>query len=271
MTVKTLAIVASMLCAGAFVPAVAQDAGGAGAPAAASGAPAPAKENNGTDPTQFITSADLTYEYFDLRGGFDAGTLVLALALPLGEEKRSNIRVRLPFETNDVLGDRSFGLGDVSIKANHVLKITPAYGLVVAGEIVFDTAERDELGTGKTVFEGSLIYARFLGNGAIFAPAVVHSTSIAGRDSRADVNSTTVDLYYVPRLENPGRFVTIDPAITHNWETGKTHGAFAVTFGQSIGKMLGGTGQVFVKPSILIGSDRPADWGLQVGFKVLNF
>lgn len=223
------------------------------------------------DPTQFITTAETTLEFLDLRSGFDARTWVFALALPVSEAKRTNIRFRVPLEANDVLDDDGLGLGDVSIKANHVLRITPRYGLVAAGELVFDTADRAELGTGKTVFKGTFIYARFLKNGAIFAPAVVHSTSIAGKDRRADVNSTTIDFYYVPVLKNRRQFATIDPAITCNWETRKLYGALAVTFGQGVGRMLGGTGQLFVKPSILFGANRPANWGAQIGFKVINF
>jgi hypothetical protein len=265
----------SLLLAGVAPPTGAQDEGDAGASLESVDAPATssseAKENNGTDPTQFITSADTTLEHFDLRNGVEAQTWVFALALPVGEAKRTNIRLRVPLEANDVLGDGSLGLGDVSIKANHVLKITPKYGLVVAGELAFDTAERPELGTGKTVFKGSFVYAKFLKNGAIFAPAVVHSTSIAGKDSRADINSTTFDFYYVPRLKNPKQFVTFDPAVTYNWESKKLHGALAVTLGQSVGKMFGGTGQLFVKPSILFGANRPANWGTQIGFKVINF
>ena len=40
---------------------------------------------------------------------------------------------------------------------------------------------------------------------------------------------------------------------------------------ENLGKTFGGNGQIFVKPSVLIGSDRGANWGVQAGFKVLNF
>lgn len=259
---KLVCKVATLMLATAAVPAVAQDP---------THTPAPAKENNGTDPTQFTKSAETTFEHLDLRNGFWAETWVFAANFPIGEKKRTNFRVRVPLEINDALGSNRLGLGDVSIKSNHVLKITPKYGLVVSGEMVFDTADRPEHGTGKTVFKGSFIYAKFLKNGAIFAPAVVHSTSFAGKDSRADINSTTIDFYYVPRLSNPKHFMTVDPAVTYNWESKKAYGALAVTFGQSIGKTFGGTGQIFVKPSILVGANRPANWGAQIGFKVLNF
>lgn len=39
----------------------------------------------------------------------------------------------------------------------------------------------------------------------------------------------------------------------------------ATTFGFPMGKVFGGDSQIFIKPQILAGANRPADWGLQVG------
>lgn len=66
------------------------------------------------------------------------------------------------------------------------------------GELVFDTAKRPELGTGKTVFKGTFIYARFLAGGDIFAPAMVQSLSLGGNSARAKVNNTVFDFCYMP-------------------------------------------------------------------------
>jgi hypothetical protein len=229
----------------------------------------PKKENDGTDPTQLSSSADVTLEHLDLRGGFGSQTLAFGFTTPI--TAGTSLRFRAPLVANDVFGNDSLGLGDVSIKLTRVLKVTRQYGIVVGGELAFDTAERLELGSGKTVFKANFVYAKFLKGGSIFAPALVHSISVAGKYSRADVNSTTIDFYYVPRLKNKKLFMTVDPAIIHDWENDKTYGSVAVTFGQKLGKMFGGNGQIFVKPSVLIGSDRGANWGAQAGFKVLNF
>lgn len=250
----------------AALPAAAFAQEAQGAPDAAA---EPKKENDGTDPTQLASSADVTLEHLDLRGGFGSQTLAFGFTTPVGVG--NSLRFRAPLVANDVLGDGSLGLGDVSVKITRVLKVTRQYGIVVGGELAFDTADRLELGSGKTVFKANFVYAKFLKGGAIFAPALVHSISVAGKDSRADVNSTTLDLYYVPRLKNQKLFMTVDPAIIHDWENDKTYGSVAVTFGQKLGKMFGGNGQVFVKPSVLIGPDRGANWGMSVGFKVLNF
>ncbi len=230
---------------------------------------APKEENDGTDPTRLTSSADVALEHLDLRGGCGSQTMAFAFTTPIGAN--SNIRIRIPTVTKDLLGNDGLGFGDISVKLTRVLKVTRQYGLVAGGELVFDTADRPELGSGKTVFKANIVYARFLKGGAIFAPALVHSVSVTGKDIRADINSTTLDLYFVPRLKNKDLFMTLDPAIVHDWESDKTYGSLAVTFGRKLGKMLGGNGQLFVKPSILFGADRSANWGAQIGFKLLNF
>jgi len=51
----------------------------------------------------------------------------------------------------------------------------------------------------------------------------------------------------------------------------ETFGSLQVTLGMLTGKAFGGDSQVFVKPGVLFGGDAPADWSIQVGYKVLNF
>jgi len=232
---------------------------------------APERVNDGTDPTRLTTLAGIDIEHLDLRNGFNSETLTLGLNIPLGEAKRSSIRMEVPFAAVDALGNESMGLSDVSVKLTRVLEVNRKYGIVVSGKVAFDTADRLELGNGKMVVEGAFVYANFLKGGHIFAPALVHKISVAGSDRRADVSLTTIDLYYVPRLKNPKMFMTIDPALNHDWVNDATFGALAVTFGRSVGKVFGGIGQVTLRPSILVGGNRPANWGIKVGFRVVNF
>lgn len=251
---------------GLAAPALAQNSPG---PAPAASAPKP--ENDGTDPTQLTTSADVSFEHLDLRNGFGSQTLAFGFTFPVGKSKQTSLKIRAPFVANDVAGNDSLGFGDASIKLTRVLSVNRKRGIVVGGELVFDTAARPELGGGKTVVKGSFIYANFLKGGAIFAPAIVQSVSIGGQDSRGDVNTTALDFYFVPRLKNRNLFMTVDPAVSYDWENNKVFGSFAVTFGQKLGNMFGGNGQIFIKPSIFIGADRGANWGAQAGFKLLNF
>lgn len=226
--------------------------------------------DNGTDPTKFITIAEGKYEYLDLNGGFSSANLRLSYTEPFGAG-RWNVRARLPVAAVDVFGDSSYDIGDFSIEVGHVFGLNKKGAFVAKGELLFDTAARPELGTGQNVLKGTLIYAKFLKGGSIFAPAVVQSNSLWGDGNRQDVNFTTFDFYYVPKLSNPKNLITYDPALNFDWQSDKKFASLAVTFGRVLGPQLGGTGIFFVKPSIFAGGDRPGDWGVEVGYKVIAF
>ena len=241
--------------------------GCAAGPALAAGADQP---NNGTDPTRLISTAALVYEYNDLANDLERHAPRFDLILPFGEKQDYSLRLRVPVIRNDVFGDSSFNLGDVSLTGTHVFGVTPKRGMVVQGEYIANTADRPELGTGRHVFKGTFIYARFLPQG-IFAPALVHSVDLGGDTGRADVSITTMDFYYVPKLKDPRNFVTIDPSLNFDWENNAEFASLAVTAGRTVGQAFGGITQVYIKPSVLMGHERPGDWSVEVGFKVLGF
>ena len=226
--------------------------------------------NNGTDPTRLTTTAVLAYEYNDLQNDQSRHAPRVDLTVPFGEKKDYSVRLRVPVVRNDVVGDNSFGLGDVSLMGTHVFGLTRTRGMVVQGELIFDSAERPELGTGRNVFKGTFIYARFLPKG-IFAPALVQSIDAGGDSDRTKVNVTTLDFYYVPKFANPRIFMTIDPALNFDWENDREYASLAVTAGSAVGKAFGGIAQVYIKPTVLAGSDRPGDWSVELGVKVLGF
>lgn len=234
-------------------------------------AEAPKAVDNGTDPSKLLTIAEAKYEYLELQNGFSSGTLRLSYTTPLDEAQRYALRVRVPVSYVDVLGKDNYDIGDASLELTHVFGLTKQRAMVVKGEMIFDTAARPELGTGQNVFKGTFIYAKFLQSGGIFAPALVQTNSLWGDENRPDVNFTTVDFYYVPKLANPKNLITYDPALNFDWENDKEFLSLAITFGRVLGPQLGGNGILFVKPSLFAGSDRPGSWGMEVGYKVLGF
>ncbi|MCU0759417.1 MAG: hypothetical protein MUF07_09545 [Steroidobacteraceae bacterium] len=238
-------------------------------PVAAEQAAAPVE--NGADPTRLLTVADAKYEYLDLAGGVSSGTLRLTYTQPFGDARRWAVIARVPLASVDAGGDDSFAVGDASLKLSHVFGLTKTQAWVAQGEVIGDTAERPELGTGRNVFKGTLIYARFLGNGAIFAPAWVQSIDLGGSSRRRQVDATTIDLYYVPKVADPRNLVTLDPALNFDWQNDLRYLSFSATLGRIIGPAFGGNAIVFVKPTVFAGGDRPGSWGIEVGYRVLGF
>lgn len=226
--------------------------------------------DNGTDPSKVSSSASVQWERVKLRAGGEADTLTGIYVVPVGGSK-NKLTFKVPVARNDVLGRGGYDLGDVSVGLSHVYALNKSYAQIFVGEVAFDTARRTELGSGKHVVKGTYIHALFLEGGNIFAPAIVHSLSVGGDDSRPKVNRTALDFYYVPKLPDKKLFMTIDPALSFDWESDQQFASLAVTLGRVMGPAFGGNGQIFVKPSVFIGGERPSQWGIQFGYKVIGF
>jgi hypothetical protein len=238
------------------------------APAAAPAA-APKPENDGLDPTKPVRTARIGLERLDFGSGTANWKLEPSINLPVGDGF-TVLRAALPFAANTGFGRDAMAFSDASVKVTRVLDVTAARGIVLAAELVAPTAARADLGTGKWVFKPSAIYALFLKQG-ILAPSLVHSVSFAGDGARANVNITTLDLYFVPNLGKSKFLMTLDPALTRDWERRTNYFTLAVTAGVKLGPMLGGQGQFTIKPSVGMGGDRPYNWGMAANFLVVGF
>lgn len=238
-------------------------------PATPAAPTAPGADNDGTDPTKPLGQIRIAFEHLNLRSGFASDKTTIEYTRPFGDGTWS-LRPWVSFGSVNVPGYAALDLGDVSLKLTKILERNAQYGVVTSLEVVAPTAGKTTLGGGKWVAKPNLTYAMFLEGGHIFAPTLLHNVSFAGDNSRAPINLTTLDFYFVPRLANRKLFMTIDPAINHDWESSHAFGALAVTMGYKLGPMLGGRGQVALKPSIGIGTYAPQDWGLLVSFQLLG-
>jgi len=223
--------------------------------------------DNGTDPTKQTQAVTVAYEHIALRDGFYRGTFKPSYKLPLGPH--SSVTLLVPIVRTDTAGNEDYDLGDASLKLSYVYKLTRDHGIVLQGEVVFDTAGRPELGGNATVLKGTVIYAKFLQGGAIFAPTLGLNEGF-GPDGRT-VRSLVADFYYVPKLSDPRYYVTFDPALTADVENDAEFASVAVTIGRVIGPAFGGSSQVYVKPGVFLGGERSADWGIEIGYKVIGF
>lgn len=245
----------------------------AGPAGAAQPATAPAAEqrpaDNGTDPTRVSRMAQVKFEYLALRENFHSSTLKLWYTTPLGRPGLSAV-FKLPVTQVDVLGNDGAGLGDVSVQIGKVFGLTRQGGNVVQGEMIFDTATRPELGGGQNVFKGTYVRAFFRKHG-ILAPSIVHNVGMWGKYSQLDVNLSTIDLYYVPKMRDPRNLVTFDPNYSYNWENHNRFASLAVTLGRVLGPAFGGQQIVLVKPAFVFGGDRPNKWGVELTYRVIGF
>jgi hypothetical protein len=227
--------------------------------------------DNGTDPTRLNRSVSASLEHLSLGGDLSQNTFTMLYTTPITDDARTALRLTVPLIQNDAAGRETYSLSDVGLSISRVLKLTQQYGIVVSGEMTFDTANETEGGAGKNVFRGTVAYVQFLPGGIILAPTLNQSNSIWGDRDRRDVNMTVLDFYIVPKLPDPKTFVTFDPAINSNWEIGAQFFSLAVTIGRALGPAFGGRSQIYVRASTFAGGERAADWGIEIGYKVLGF
>ncbi len=226
--------------------------------------------NNGTNPTILATNAGIQYKYTDFGSGFSNGLYEAYFGIPFGPGNPMALELRLPYTSGPI--DDSYGLGDMSLKFTHVPVVNPSFGIAYTAKLSFDTADRPDLGSGQTVLELSGFVAKFLEDGSIISPALVQTIGLGDEDpGRTKVNVSTFDLYYVPKLSTDKMFLTFDPNVSYDWEQDKVFASLTTTVGFPLGKAFGGDSQIFIAPKIFAGADRPSDWSLQVGFKVIGF
>ena len=226
--------------------------------------------DNGTDPSRISNTFVTDYEHLRLRDGFSSDTVDLKLTA--GVATHTGLTLDLPIVSVDTLGESDYGIGDFSVKLAKVSGLSKRGANIFQAELFLDTADRAELGNGQDVLKLTYIRAIFLPTHAIIAPSFIQNFGIGGEEDRARVNNFVFDLYYVPHFNNPKFYMTVDPNINYDWDSGNSYAGLLVTVGYGVGKAFGkGNGSVYVKPSVYAGDDRPADWGLEVGYKVVGF
>lgn len=227
--------------------------------------------DDGTDPTKLSRKLSVSLEHLDISAAGYNNTLLLKYDQPISADGATSINVTLRAVAPSALGGWQYGLGDGSVKLSRVLERNRRFGMVLSGEMIFDSADSPFRGSGQTVGKLQFTYAKFLEGGSIFAPTVAQSQGLDG-PAGADLTTTTlVDLYYVPRLADKRYFMTLDPSAQYDWDKEIAYGGLAVTLGRKLKGGPGGNPQLFIKPAIFFGGDRPTDWGLEVGYKLLNF
>ena len=231
------------------------------------GAIAEEKVDNGTDPTKLRRAVNLAYEHMDFSGSGSRGNWELMIDTPVSDKVA--LRLTVPFVSyNFPQQDLSSSIGDVSLRATYLYDVNRERGIVFQGEVFANTAKDPGRGYDTTVLKATAIYAKFLEGGRILAPALSHSEAVGRRKT---VSETVLDLYYVPHLKNPAWYMTVDPAVVHNWEADDTYASLAVTTGRAVGKVGTGLVQVYVKPNAFFGHDRPADWSVELGVRAIGF
>jgi hypothetical protein len=265
-------------------PAMAAEQASPGALGSREGAEAKAPQeevNTGQDPTRPVTRLDLRLKYVELDhkavGGDSAQVLTLRsdLAVPLRGGWRLALRGEFPMSWDDTPsadnpgGARQFGLSDTLFQG---ALITPTAGNWTAAfgtQVIFPTATRAQMGTGKFQLVPSAVVKYDLGSripGVWTALLVRHAVDVGEvQANRPSVNQTIVQPYLNFDLPREW-YLTFAPELRYDWRAA----TWFIPFDVEIGKMVTRHVVLSVQYDVGIVKDLPL-YKQQVEFRIGYF
>ena len=140
--------------------------------------------------------------------------------------------------------------------------------MILATDVIFDTAEDVRFGQGKTIL-APLVYAAIdlPKLNSIFFPNLQHYFSVAGDDNRPDVSFTTIKPNLLTRWPK-GVYTFLEPQFTIDWERNAKVG---LTIELEVGKLLSKNMAAWVRPGIGVINRNTLpqvyNWNLEVGMR----
>ena len=229
------------------------------------------RDTSGTNPAVITRTLSLSNEYRFLPKDTYYNQTLLRYTEPFFDGKMG-LRLTVPLEATDIIGEDQFGVGDVSAKLSWIPHVSRHQAFVLSTEIYTPTASENVLGTGKWVAAPGITWAYFASREVIIAPAYIHNFSFAGTDDRADVNRGDFDLYFVYRPHGERWWITSDTTVSYDFETDATPVSWELNFGRNLAKFENGAAlNGYIRPGIGIGKDRPYNANIEVGLSLVNF
>ena len=248
-------------------------------------------DKTGTNPINFQRDFRVYNEYSWLNApsGFDGSQNVTTFEYrtPFANGKWQ-WRVRARFNSFDLDSDSGggldvseSGLGDVDMRfltvpyVNMAKRHAIAFGL----EVFFDTADETVLGSGATSLGPQVFYVKFLPRG-LFAPGLQYKFSvdeetinIGGTDFDRKVDQILIDLNYLRMGKDKQSWFFTDPQIIIDNERNREFSIVDLEWGWMMTKWkpdLKGH-SFYIRPTFGVGADRPIDYAVEIGYKIVGF
>lgn len=177
---------------------------------------------------------------------------------------------------NDGMNELSAsGFGDLDFRFLTVPVFDKANmrAFAVGLEVFLNTASDPALGSGANSIGPQIFGVFFKPFGGLFdliAPAYQHKISVQESRGRAKVNQGFIDLFALKMSEDKKRWLMINPTTVLNYENGEQFMLVDIELGSMLDDFFGTQGHsAYLRPSMQIGTDRPADYSVEIGYKVV--
>jgi hypothetical protein len=245
-------------------------------------------DKTGTNPINFQRDLRIYNEYLWLNteGDGNQNLTTLEFRTPFAGGKWQ-FRTRIPYNavTADVNGDGmddtdDSGLGDINFRLMTVPYFEGANAIAVALEVFLDTASDDSLGAGTTSLAPVIFYGRFFRGGfgpwqkgGLFAPGLQYKFSVDEDEGRDKTEQAIIDINFLLQAEDGQSWLFAEPQIVFDLENDAEFAIMDFEFGFMMTKWWPDlAGQSFyLRPTFTIGTDRPMDYGIELGYKIIGW
>ncbi|MDX2481965.1 MAG: hypothetical protein QNK24_16710 [Desulfuromusa sp.] len=239
------------------------------------------QDKTGTNPVNFTKDIRVYSEYswLNTAGDGNQSLTTTEFRTPFADGKWQ-WRVRARFNAlkadlndDDVEEIDESGFGDIDMRFLTVpyLDMAKQQAVAVGLEVFLDTASEDALGSGTTSLGPQVFYVKFLPTG-LFAPALQYKFSVDEATGRNETDQILIDLNYLRMAKDKQSWFFVDPQIIIDNEAETEYSIVDFEFGVMMSKWTDLQGHsLYIRPSVGVGADRPVDYSVEVGYKIVGF
>lgn len=245
-------------------------------------------DKTGTNPINFQRDLRIYNEYswLNTEGDGSQNLTTLEFRTPFaGGKWQWRVRARYNWIEADLNDDGNddideSGLGDTDMRFLTVPYLKGLNAFAVAMEVFFDTASEDALGTGTTSLGPQVFFVRFFQGGflawkggGLFAPGLQYKFSIDEDSDRDDVDQILIDLNFLAMGTSKKHWFFTDPQIVFDNENDTEFALLDFEFGWMMTNWFPNLKghSFYIRPSVGVGADRPADGSVEIGYKIVGW
>jgi len=206
------------------------------------------KINTGQAFSRPLKRFDIRIKDFEINDNRDDTILIARVDRPIKFENNwlLNLRLDLPYiwsrerEHSCACKKKTQGISDILFQCIAVIPPKGKWVVGLGGRIIFPTARKDKLGTGKYIFAPALAVHydwSHIAKGAWVEAIWLHSVDIGGKKRRANIDITALQPrihFLLPR----NWFIESSPVYRYNWATEEWHVPVSILIGKLIGKRM---------------------------------
>ena len=250
---------------------------------AASATGGDSSDKTGTNPINFSFDARVynEYQWLNTAGDGSQNITTFEFRAPFADGKwqfRTRLRatgLKADFNNDgrDDVDERGFGDMDFRLLTVVHMNTQKKFAIATGLEVFLNTASHDALGSnaislGPQVF--AVFFEPFGGMFDLIAPAYQHKFSVYEESGANRVHQGFIDVFALKTSSDKKKWVLINPTAIFDYENDIQFVTVDFEVGMMLDDVFGTKGHsAYLRPSVAIGNDRPYDYSVECGYKII--